>query len=163
MADVAHGKPPNRRTVARLAAVQALYQMEIAGADLASTLAEFETYRLNGDVDGEKLAKADTTHFRMILNGVVDEQRQLDREIDRVLAEGWPLTRIDATLRAILRAGAFELMLRPEVPFKAAINEYVEIARAFFEDDMTRLVNGVLDRIAREAGRSTPGSAVAGA
>jgi N utilization substance protein B len=147
------GKPPNRRTVARLAAVQALYQMDISGLDLPRTLAEFETYRLNGDVEGEKLAKADPNFFRMIVTGVVDDQVRLDREIDRVLAEGWPLTRIDATLRAILRAGAFELMLRPEIPFRAAINEYVELAHAFFDDDLSRMVNGVLDTIARAAGR----------
>lgn len=148
------GKPPNRRTVARLAAVQALYQMDISGADLSRTLSEFETYRLDGDVEGEKLAKADPAFFRMIVSGVVDDQRQLDREIDRVLAEGWPLRRIDATLRAILRAGAFELMFRPEIPFRAVINEYVEIAHAFFDDDLSRMVNGVLDTVARTAGRT---------
>ncbi|MEM8878755.1 MAG: transcription antitermination factor NusB [Pseudomonadota bacterium] len=148
------GKPPNRRTVARLAAVQALYQMDISGADLPRTLSEFETYRLDGDVEGEKLAKADPAFFKMLVSGVVDDQIQLDREVDRVLAQGWPLKRIDATLRAILRAGAFELMFRPEIPFKAAINEYVEIAHAFFDDDLSRMVNGVLDTIAQAAGRS---------
>ena len=138
--------------------MQALYQMDIAGSDLPSTVAEFEAWRLNGDVEGEKLAKADPAFFRLIVSGVVEEQRRLDREIDRILADGWPLTRIDATLRAILRAGAFELMQRPEIPYKAAINEYVELARAFFERDMTRLVNGVLDAVARDAGRHEAGA-----
>jgi N utilization substance protein B len=145
-------RPPaaaNQRGAARLAAVQALYQMDIAGATLPEVLAEFETYRLGKEVDGEQYRLADAAFFRDIVSGVVRDQRELDPAIHGALIEGWPLSRIDATLRAILRSGAYELASRSDVPARVVINEYVDVARAFFEPDVVGMVNGVLDALAR--------------
>jgi N utilization substance protein B len=139
----------NQRGAARLAAVQALYQMDLSGTTLPDVIAEFETYRLGKEVDGDQYRIADAAFFRDIVTGVVREQMALDPAIDRTLAQGWPLTRIDATLRAILRCGAFELANRPDVPARVVITEYVDVARAFFEDDAPGVVNAVLDQLAR--------------
>jgi transcription antitermination protein NusB len=142
----------NKRSTARLAAVQALYQMDLSGSDVFATMVEFETYRLGKDIDGDVYGAADPAFFRDIVGGVVREQRVLDPLIDTALAEGWPLTRIDSTLRQILRAGAYELRHRRDVPAKAAISEYVDVARAFFDKgDEAGIVNAVLDRLARAA------------
>ncbi|MCC0016300.1 MAG: transcription antitermination factor NusB [Rhodobiaceae bacterium] len=140
----------NKRTAARLGAVQALYQMDIAGGDLPSTLAEFEAHRLGRELDGEQYGDADAAFFRDLVTGVVREQLRIDRLVDRVLQTSWPLKRIDLTLRNILRAGSYELLYRKDVPARAAITEYVDVAHGFYEDDGPRLVNGVLDSIARE-------------
>jgi N utilization substance protein B len=142
----------NKRSTARLAAVQALYQMDLAGSDVLVTMAEFENFRLGKEVDGATYGAVDTQFFRDIVGGVVREQRALDPLVDDGLRDDWPLSRIDSTLRQILRAGAFELRHRRDVPAKAAISEYVDVARAFFEDgDEPRIVNAVLDRLARAA------------
>lgn len=136
------------RSVARLAAVQALYQMDIAGTDLADIMAEHTAgTHLRGQ--GEEFAEADWEHFRDIVKGVVASQQTLDPEINAALAADWSLTRIDSTLRAILRAGAYELSARHDVPFKTVINEYIDLAHAFFDDAEPGVVNGVLDRLAR--------------
>jgi N utilization substance protein B len=142
----------NKRSTARLAAVQALYQMDLSGSDVSQTIAEFEAHRIGREVDGDVYAAADVQFFRDLVGGVVREQRSIDPTIDQLLAEGWPLSRIDSTLRQILRAGAFELTSRLDVPAKAAISEYVDVARAFFEGgDEPKIVNAVLDRMARAA------------
>lgn len=141
-------KPANKRAVARLAAVQALYQMEVTGAGARDIVKEFELFRLTQDVDGQTLRKVDHNWFDGLVSGVVRHQRAVDHAIDEALKSGWPLARIDVTLRALLRAGVFELMQRPEVPVRVIISEYVEVAKAFFGSDETRLANGVLDRIA---------------
>ncbi len=143
-------KPANKRAVARLAAVQALYQMEVTGAGARDIVKEFELFRLRQDVDGETLRAIDHNWFDGLVSGVVQHQRGIDVAIDDALKAGWPLARIDVTLRALLRAGVFELMHRPEVPVRVAISEYVEVAKAFFSEDEPRLANGVLDRIARQ-------------
>ena len=143
-------RPANQRGAARLAAVQALYQMDLSGATLPEVIAEFEAYRLGKEVDGDQYRNADAAFFRDIVAGVVRDQKVLDPAIDRTLAKGWPLTRIDTTLRAILRAGAFELMNRTDVPARVVISEYVDVAKAFFEDDAPAVVNAVLDGLARE-------------
>jgi N utilization substance protein B len=143
-------RPANQRGAARLAAVQALYQMDLSGAALSEVIAEFETYRLGKEVDGDQYRDADAAFFRDIVAGVVRDQKALDPAIDRTLAKGWPLTRIDTTLRAILRAGAFELADRPDVPSRVVISEYVDVAKAFFEDDAPAVVNAVLDALAHE-------------
>jgi N utilization substance protein B len=141
-----------KRSSARLAAVQALYQMDLAGSDLLVTLAEFERFRLGQEVEGDQYEPADVGFFRDLVGGVVREQRSIDPEVDGALAETWPLTRIDATLRQILRAGSYELRHRPDVPARAVINEYVDVARAFFDrGDEARITNAVLDRMARAA------------
>lgn len=143
-------RPANKRGAARLSAVQALYQMDVGGATLTDVLAEFEAFRLGGELDGEQYREADPTWFRDLVKGVVAEQRLLDPLIHKALVADWPLKRIDTTLRAILRSAAFELLRRKDVPARVVITEYIDVAKAFYEGDETRLVNGVLDRIARE-------------
>ena len=140
----------NKRGAARLAAVQALYQMDVAGTGVMEITAEYEAYRLGQEVDGEQYLDADPQWFRAIISGVVQEQRQLDPLIRQRLPEDWPLSRIDSTLRAILRAGLWEIKNRKDVPIAVIISEYVDIAKAFFEGDEPRLVNAVLDRMAKE-------------
>jgi N utilization substance protein B len=149
MAESAAAARARARSIARLAAVQALYQMDIAGTDLADILAEFNAGAHARGLDGDIMTDADAGHFRDLVKGVVAAQGGLDPDIDGALAEGWSLTRIDATLRAILRAGAYELSARPDVPFKTVISEYVDLAHAFFDGAEPGVVNGVLDRLAR--------------
>ena len=140
----------NRRGAARLAAVQALYQMDLAGAGVNEIFAEFESHWIGREVEGAEYLPAEAAFFRDVVSGVVREQRRLDPMIDAVLAQGWPLTRIEAVLRAILRAGAYELMFRKDVPARVAITEYVDVAHGFYGEDEPGLVNAVLDAIARE-------------
>ncbi len=140
----------NQRGVARLAAVQALYQLDIAGTTLPEVLAEFESFRLGQELDGEQYREADAAYFREIVAGVVRDQRSLDPTVHDCLTPGWPLSRIDATLRAILRAGAWELTTRSDVPGRVVVSEYVDIARAFFDADIAGMVNAVLDALARK-------------
>ena len=138
------------RSRARSAAVQALYQMDVAGTDLNEVIEEFKTHRFRRGAEDGAVAGADADHFARVLNGVVRRQRELDPIIDQQLAAGWRLVRVDAILRAILRAGAFELMELADVPVRVVISEYVDVAHAFFEADEPRVVNGVLDQIARK-------------
>ncbi|MDP1738786.1 MAG: transcription antitermination factor NusB [Caulobacter sp.] len=144
-------KARRARTVARLAAVQALYQMELAGAGVEAVVREFTDHRFDGDIEGETLAEADEVFFAELVHGVVAEQTAIDGAIVHRLAAGWRLERLDATLRAILRAGAWELIRRPDVPIEVAIDEYVEITKSFFEGPEPGFVNGALDGIARDA------------
>ncbi|HEY3797060.1 MAG TPA: transcription antitermination factor NusB [Caulobacteraceae bacterium] len=144
------GSARQARSVARLAAVQALYQMETGGAGAEAVIREFSDHRFDRDLDGEPLARADETFFADLVRGVVDEQSAIDRAVSRRLAQGWRLERIDATARAILRAGAFELMRRADVPTEIAIDEYVEIAKSFFDGPEPGFVNAALDAVARD-------------
>lgn len=139
----------NKRGAARLAAVQALYQMDVAGAGLLEIAAEYEAHRLGKEIDGSQYREADAQWFRAILSGVVENQKQIDPIVRQSLLEGWPLSRLDSTLRAILRSGTFELMRRRDVPVAVIVNEYVDIAHAFYEGEEPKLVNAVLDRVAR--------------
>jgi N utilization substance protein B len=139
----------NKRGAARLAAVQALYQMDVAGTGLLEITAEYEAHRLGKEIDGSLYREADPQWFRAILAGVVENQKRIDPIVRQCLVEGWPLSRLDSTLRAILRSGAYELMERPDVPVPVIVSEYVDIARAFYAEDEPKLVNAVLDRIAR--------------
>ena len=143
-------RPANQRGAARLAAVQALYQLEIGGGDMLAVIQEFEAFRLGQEIDGYEYRQADAGWFRDVVGGVVAEQRLIDPMVHTALVEDWPLKRVDATLRAILRCGTYELLKRNDVPGRVIISEYIDIARAFFEDDEPRLVNGVLDRIAHD-------------
>ncbi|MBB1248050.1 transcription antitermination factor NusB [Rhizobium sp. G21] len=143
-------KPANQRGAARLAAVQALYQMELSGTGVLEIVAEYENFRLGQELDGDQYLKADPSWFRSIVAGVVRDQRALDPVIADSLVEGWPLSRLDATLRAILRAGVFEIIERKDVPTPVIVNEYVEIAHAFFAEEEPKLVNAVLDAVARK-------------
>ncbi len=139
----------NRRSAARLAVVQALYQMDIAGTGLAEILAEFEKHWLGREVEGEQYLPAEAAFFRDLVGGVLTEQRSLDPVIDEALAAGWPLKRVEAILRAVLRAGVYELSHRRDVPARVIVSEYVDVAHAFFDRDETGMVNAVLDQLAR--------------
>ncbi len=141
-------RPANKRGAARLAAVQALYQMDVGETSLEETLAQFGSRFAEPVVDGDEYLPRDADYFKQIVKGVLKHQLQLDPLVDDALAQGWPMARIDATLRAVMRAGAFELMHKLDVPAKVVINEYVDVAKAFFEGTEAGMVNGVLDRIA---------------
>ncbi len=143
-------KKANRRGAARLAAVQALYQMDIAGSGINDIFAEFESHWLGGEVEGEKYLPAEAAFFRDVVSGVVRDQKKLDPLIDEALSKGWPLKRIEAILRAVLRAGAYELEHRKDVPGRVVISEYVDVANAFVDREETGMVNAVLDVLARK-------------
>jgi N utilization substance protein B len=138
------------RSVARLAAVQALYQMEVSSIGVEHVIREFTEHRFDRDIEGETLASADEGFFAELVRGVVARQAGIDASIARRLAEGWRLERLDATVRAILRAGVFELAHRPDVPTEVAIDEYVEVAKSFFEGTEPGFVNGALDAVAKD-------------
>jgi len=151
--DSAQAKEPrkaNKRGAARLAAVQALYQMDLAGTGLNEILTEFESHWLGGEVEGAQYRPAEAAFFRDIVGGVVREQTRLDPQIDAALARGWPLRRIEAILRAVLRAGAYELACRSDVPARVVMSEYVDVAAAFVDEEETGMVNAVLDQLAHQ-------------
>jgi N utilization substance protein B len=152
-------KKANRRGAARLAAVQALYQMDLAGTGLDEILAQFESHWIGREVEGAQYLPAEAAFFRDIVGGVVREQRRLDPLIDETLARGWPLKRIETVLRAVLRAGAYELDHRSDVPARVIVSEYVDVAHAFVEGDETGMVNAVLDQLARQMRAAEFGSA----
>ena len=133
-----------------MAAVQALYQMDVGRAGLTDTVAEYENFRLGREIDGDQYREADAGWFRQIVAGVHGEQTRVDPQIAGALTPDWPLRRLDATLRAILRCGTWELNSKPDVPARVIISEYVDVAKAFYGEDEPRMVNGVLDRIARK-------------
>jgi N utilization substance protein B len=142
------------RSVSRLAAVQALYQMEVSSAGVESVIREFSEHRFDRSVEGEgegdTLAAADEGFFADLVRGVVAHQREVDAAVVKRLASGWRLERLDATVRAILRAGAYELEHRADVPTEVVINEYVELAKSFFEGPEPGFVNGALDGVAQD-------------
>ncbi|MEM9421977.1 MAG: transcription antitermination factor NusB [Pseudomonadota bacterium] len=146
------GTAVEARTMARLGAVQALYQMEHSGQGVDAIVQEFVAFRLGGEMEGSLLREADDAFFSDIVRGVVETQRGIDPFIQKHLSENWTLKRLDATARAILRAGIFELIRRADVPWRVIVDEYVELANSFFEQGETepRFINGVLDASARE-------------
>ena len=139
------------RTVSRLAAVQALYQMELAGEGVDTVISEFSNHRFDGDIDGDTLAEADEDYFAAIVRGVVVGQAGIDAAVKARLASNWRLERLDSTLRALLRCGTWELKESVDVPKEIVIDEYVELAKAFFDDAEARFVNAALDGVARDA------------
>jgi N utilization substance protein B len=143
-------KKANKRGAARLAAVQALYQMDIGGAGINDIFAEFESHWLGNEVEGDQYLPAEEAFFRDVVAGVLRDQNQLDPLIDDALSKGWPLARIEAILRAVMRAGCYELEHRKDIPARVIISEYVDVAHAFVEGDETGMVNAVLDQIARQ-------------
>jgi len=149
-ADFRPVKPANQRGAARLAAVQALYQMEMSGAGVLEIIAEYENFRLGQELDGEEYLKADAGWFRAIVAGVVDDQRRLDPMINAILPDDFPLSRQDSIVRSILRAGTYEVLERKDVPLAVIVSEYVEISQAFFDIEESRLVNAVLDKIGKD-------------
>ena len=138
------------RTVARLAAVQALYQLDMGGEGVETVIDEFSRHRFDADIEGEMLAEADEAYFAAIVRGVVAGRGSLDAAIAARLASGWKLERLDATLRALLRCGAWELAEQADVSREIIIDEYVELAKAFFDDGEARFVNAALDGVARD-------------
>ena len=138
------------RSVARLGAVQALYQMEVAGVGAEAVVREFGEHRFGRDVEGQRLADADEAFFAEIVRGVVARQVALDAAIRRRLAANWKLDRLDATVRAVLRCAAYELQSREDVPSEVVIDEYVELAKAFVDAREVAFVNGALDGVARD-------------
>ena len=138
-----------RRSVARLAAVQALYQLEAnPEVDPAAVVSEFTRHRFSEEIDGDRMEEADPTLFADIVHGVSDDQERLDAEISAALTEEWPLQRLDTVLRAILRAGTYELVYRRDVPPRISLKDYTVIAHAFFTGKEPGLANGVLNRLA---------------
>jgi N utilization substance protein B len=137
------------RAAARLSAVQALYQMEVTGKGLNDILSEFETYWIGAEIEGDQYQEAEIAFFRSILSGVLKDQRALDLLIDETLQTGWPLRRVEAVMRAVLRAGVFELKQRKDVPARVVVKEYVDVAAAFLAQDEVGMINAVLDHIAR--------------
>ena len=139
------------RSAARLGAVQALYQLELdPDADADAVVAEFEAHRLGKEIEGALYARADRALFADIVRGVTVRREEIDGLLEAVLAAGWPLERLESVLRAILRAGTYELLARPDIPTAVIINEYVDVAHAFFDDAEPGFANGVLDRLAKE-------------
>lgn len=139
------------RRMARLSAVQALYQMEIASRGAKDVIREFRDHRFGAAHEGPDYVEADEDFFDDLVSGVVSNQATVDPAIDEVLADGWRMERLDATVRAILRSGGFELFKRDDVPAKVVIDEYVEIANAFFEGSEPKFVNAALDKCGRKA------------
>jgi N utilization substance protein B len=139
----------NRRGAARLAAVQALYQMDVAGTGIVEILAQFESHWIGREVEGEQYLPAEAAFFRDLVQGVIAEQRKLDPLIDAALEKGWPLKRIETIIRAVLRAGAYELDKKPDIPARVVVSEYVDVAHAFVEREEVGMVNAVLDQLAR--------------
>jgi len=140
-----------RRSAARLAAVQALYQMEVADKGLNDILAEFEAHWIGREIEGDQYNPAELAFFRDVVSGVQRDQFAIDRALDDALAKGWPLKRVDALMRAILRAAFYELQSRADVPARVAIMEYVDVAGAFYGHDESGMINAVLDALARQA------------
>ena len=124
--------------------------MDLAGTGLNEIMAEFESHWLGSEVEGAQYRPAEAAYFRDIVGGVVREQGKLDPQIDAALTRGWPLKRIEAVLRAVLRAGAYELACRADVPARVVMSEYVDVAGAFVDDDETGMVNAVLDQLAHQ-------------
>lgn len=137
------------RRAARLGAVQATYQMDLVGTPSEEVIDEFVDHRLGQELEGDQYNEADIEHFTNLIRGVVTDQVRIDRAIEDSLAEGWTMTRIDSTLRAILRCGVHELVNMTDIPAPVIVNEYIELTKAFFEGAEPKFVNGLMDRIAK--------------
>jgi N utilization substance protein B len=138
------------RAAARLAAVQALYQHEMEGTAIPALLHEFHHHRLGAVIDDAEFADADVPFFDDLVGGVAARKEEIDRRIAEKLAKGWSLARLDKPMRQILRAGAYELMARLDVPAKAVISEYLDVADAFYDKPEKGFVNGLLDALAKD-------------
>mgnify|MGYP000754726483 CR=1 FL=1 len=141
------------RSAARLAAVQALYQQQMEGTPLARLLDEFHQHRLGAEIEEVRFAEAETAFFDDIVKGVDARRDEIDLLLSDRLAQGWSLARLDKTMLQILRAGTYELIARIDVSKATAISEYVDVAKAFFDDREAKFVNGVLDAVAKGSGR----------
>lgn len=141
------------RSAARLAAVQALYQQQMEKTPLNRLLDEFHQHRLGAEIEDLQFAEAETAFFDDIVKGVHARRDEIDFLLSAKLAQGWTLARLDRTMLQILRAGTYELIARADVSKATAISEYVDVAKAFFDDREAKFVNGVLDAVAKDAGR----------
>ncbi len=137
------------RSAARLAALQALYQLEIAEGAPDDVIREFIEHRFGREAEAGLMGEQDEVFFTDVVNGVLKNQVEIDQMLARSLAKGWTLARIDAILRALLRGAGYELLKRRDVPARVIIDEYVELARDFFEGDEPKFVNGILDHMAK--------------
>ena len=148
-------RPPSTRSLsrsaARLAAVQALYQLEMEATPLAQLLHEFHQHRLGATIEDATYAEAEVAFFDDVVTGTDARREEIDALITDRLAEGWSLTRLDKPMKAILRVGTYELIARPDVPTATVISEYIDVAHAFFDKRETGFVNGLLDSIAKTA------------
>lgn len=142
-------KGGSRRGAARLAAVQALYQMELTGGSAEAVIEEFQSHRLHEDLDGLTLDDLDQALFRSLIRGVAKEAEQLDDMLSAVLAADWPIERLERILRVILQVGTYELEHHHTTPARVIIAEYVALTDDFFLGKEPAMANGVLDRIAR--------------
>lgn len=137
------------RSAARLGAVQALYQMEMSGQPAQNIIDEFINHRLGEVIEDDQYADADQNFFANLVKGVEERTEEIDGHLAGSLAENWSLDRIEPVARSILRAGVYELIGRPDVPTSVVINEYVDVAKAFFDDSKPGFINGVLDKLAK--------------
>ena len=137
------------RSVARLAAVQALYQLEMENTPMARLLHEFHQHRLGATIEDATYAEAEVDFFNDVVKGVDARRSEIDAVISANLGQGWTLERLDRSLRQILRAGAYELLARPDIPTGSVISEYLDVAHAFFPPKEKKFVNGVLDAVAK--------------
>ena len=148
-------RPPSTRSLsrsaARLAAVQALYPLEMEATPLATLLQEFHQHRLGATIEDATYAEAEVAFFDDVVTGTDARREEIDALITDRLAEGWSLARLDKPMKAILRVGTYELIARPDVPTATVISEYIDVAHAFFDKRETGFVNGLLDAIAKTA------------
>ncbi len=138
------------RAAARLAAVQALYQLEMEQTELARLLDEFHRHRLGAEIEGDQYVQAEVAFFDDTVRGTAARREEIDELLAGKLAEGWRLERLDKTMLQVLRAGTWELLARADVPTATTISEYVDVAHAFFEAREAKFVNGVLDAVAKD-------------
>ncbi len=151
-ARASHGRtgPRRGRSAARLAAVQAIYQIEMANLSAENVLEEFESHRLGSDEGAGSYAGVDRDFFSDVVRGAAARRQDIDAMIAPLLGAGWSLSRLDRVLHAILRAGTYEIVARPDVPPAVAISEYVDVAHEFFEGTEPAFINAILDRLARQ-------------
>jgi len=142
-------KGSKARAAARLAAVQALYQFEMEQTPQAQLLDEFHRHRLGAEIEDDQYVEADVRFFDDVVAGAIARSSEIDDLLADRLASGWKIERLDRTMLQILRAGAYELLARPDVPTRSVINEYLDVAHAFFEEREAKFVNGVLDAVAK--------------
>jgi transcription antitermination protein NusB len=143
-------KRSKSRSVARLAAVQALYQLDMEKSGIAKLLAEFHAHRLGAEIDDVQYAGAEVDFFDDIVSGVDARRAEIDAMIESKLGDQWKISRLDKTMLQILRAGIYELIARPDVPKASVIGEYIDVAHAFFDEKDAKFANGLLDAVAKE-------------
>jgi N utilization substance protein B len=148
-------KRAQSRSAARLAAVQALYQHEMEGTPVTRLIHEFHQHRIGATIEDAEYAEADVAFFDDIVKGALARADEIDAAIVARLASGWSMERLDRTMKAILRAGAYELMARGDVPVGAVVSEYVDVAKAFFDTREAGFANGLLDAIGKDVRRAT--------